>query len=87
MSRPATWAVIPVKPLRGGPAAAGRRRSRPPRRELQAAMLADVLGACAAAAGLAGVLVVTADPAGAARCAARQRARGSVPDHDPPRGA
>ena len=54
------------------------------RRELQVAMLADVLGACAAARGLVEVLVVTADPEAGARAAARG-AR-IIPDHDPPRG-
>ena len=48
------------------------------RRELQVAMLTDVLGACAAARGLVGVLVVTADAEAGAR-ADRPGARGSSP--------
>jgi 2-phospho-L-lactate guanylyltransferase len=49
------------------------------------AMLADVLGACAATAELAGVVVVTSDPTAAAL--ARARAGATVlPDHDPPQG-
>lgn len=81
---PPTTVVVPVKP--SGVALrrlAGMLDART-RRELQAAMLADVLGACAAAAGLLEVLVVTADPEAAARAAA-QGAR-IIPDHDPPRG-
>lgn len=79
------WAVVPVKPLRGA-----LRRLRPAldarvRRELQVAMLTDVLTACAGARRLEGVLVVTSDPDAAALAAALARAR-VVPDHDPPRG-
>ena len=79
------WAVIPVKPLRGA-----LRRLRPAldarvRRELQVAMLTDVLTACAGARRLEGVLVVTSDPDAAALAGAIARAR-VVPDHDPPRG-
>ena len=81
---PPTTVVVPVKP--SGVALrrlAGMLDART-RRELQAAMLADVLGACAAARGLVEVLVVTADPEAGARAAARG-AR-IIPDHDPPRG-
>lgn len=79
------WAVIPVKPLRGA-----LRRLTPAleaavRRELQVAMLSDVLGACAGAPGLAGVLVVTSDP-DAAALAERIAGARVVPDHAPPRG-
>jgi 2-phospho-L-lactate guanylyltransferase len=79
------WAVIPVKPLRGA-----LRRLRPAldarmRRELQVAMLTDVLTACAGARSLEGVLVVTSDPDAATLAGAIARAR-VVPDHDPPRG-
>jgi 2-phospho-L-lactate guanylyltransferase len=79
------WAVVPVKPLRGA-----LRRLRPAldarvRRELQVAMLTDVLTACAGARRLEGVLVVTSDPDAAALARAIARAR-VVPDHDPPRG-
>lgn len=79
------WAVIPVKPLRGA-----LRRLRPAldasvRRELQVAMLTDVLTACAGASSLEGVLVVTSDPDAVALAATLAGAR-VVPDHDPPRG-
>ena len=81
---PPTAVVVPVKP--SGVALrrlAGMLDART-RRELQAAMLADVLGACAAARGLVEVLVVTADAEAGARAVA-QGAR-IIPDHDPPRG-
>jgi 2-phospho-L-lactate guanylyltransferase len=81
---PPTTVVVPVKP--SGVALrrlAGVLDART-RRELQAAMLDDVLGACAAASGLIEVLVVTADTEAGARAAARG-AR-VIPDHDPPRG-
>ena len=79
------WAVIPVKPLRGA-----LRRLRPAfdgpvRRELQVAMLTDVLTACAGARTLEGVLVVTSDP-DARALAVRIAGARVVPDHDPPRG-
>ena len=79
------WAVVPVKPLRGA-----LRRLRPAldarmRRELQVAMLTDVLTACAGARSLEGVLVVTSDPDAATLAGAIAGAR-VVPDHDPPRG-
>ena len=57
----------------------------PVRRELQVAMLTDVLGACAGAPGLSGVLVVTSDP-DAAALARRVAGARIVPDHEPPRG-
>lgn len=80
------WAVIPVKPLRGALRRLTPALEAPVRRELQVAMLTDVLGACAAArAELAGVLVVTSDPDAAALAATIAAAR-VVPDHDPPRG-
>ena len=79
------WAVIPVKPLRGALRRLTSALEAPVRRELQVAMLTDVLGACAGADGLAGVLVVTSDPDAAALGAAIAGAR-VVPDHDPPRG-
>ena len=81
---PPTTVVVPVKP--SGVALrrlAGMLDART-RRELQAAMLADVLGACASARGLVEVLVVTADAEAGARAVA-QGAR-IIPDHDPPRG-
>ncbi len=79
------WAVVPVKPLRGALRRLTSALEAPVRRELQVAMLTDVLGACAGARDLAGVLVVTSDPvaAGLGRAIARARV---VPDHDPPRG-
>jgi 2-phospho-L-lactate guanylyltransferase len=81
---PRTAVVVPVKPAGVALRRLGGVLGARTRRELQAAMLADVLGACAAARGLAEVLVVTADPEAAGRAAA-QGAR-VIPDHDPPRG-
>lgn len=79
------WAVIPVKPLRGALRRLTSALEAPVRRQLQVAMLTDVLGACAGAPGLAGVLVVTSDPDAAAM--ARRIAGAQVlPDHEPPRG-
>jgi len=79
------WAVIPVKPLRGALRRLTPALEAPARRELQVAMLTDVLGACAGARDLAGVMVVTSDPDAAAMAVAIAAAR-VVPDHDPPRG-
>ena len=79
------WAVIPVKPLRGALRRLRSALEAPVRRELQVAMLTDVLEACAGAPGLAGVLVVSSDP-DAAALAARVAGARVVPDHDPPRG-
>lgn len=80
-----TWAVIPVKPLRGALRRLTPSLPAPVRRVLQVAMLEDVLAACAGTAGLAGVMVVTSDPDGAAL--ARERAGAVVvADHEPPRG-
>lgn len=79
------WAVIPVKPLRGALRRLTAALEAPVRRELQVAMLTDVLGACAGAGELAGVLVVTSDPDAAAMARAIAGAR-VVPDHAPPRG-
>jgi 2-phospho-L-lactate guanylyltransferase len=85
VSAPATWAVVPVKRLDGALRRLAPALERPLRRELQVAMLRDVFGACAAAPGLAGLLVVTSDAAAAAL--ARELAGADViPDHDPPRG-
>lgn len=77
-------AVIPVKPLGRALGRLSAVLSRPERRELQAAMLMDLLDACAACAALHGILVVTSDPA-AARLAAGYGAV-VLPDHDPPKG-
>lgn len=79
------WAVIPVKPLRGALRRLTSALEAPVRRELQVAMLTDVLTACAGARDLAGVLVVTSDPDAAALARAIAGAQ-VVPDHDPPRG-
>jgi 2-phospho-L-lactate/phosphoenolpyruvate guanylyltransferase len=85
VSGPATVAVIPVKRLRGALRRLAGALPAPVRRELQMAMLDDVLGACAATDALAGVVVVTSDPDAAAL--ARARAGAAVlPDHEPPRG-
>jgi len=79
------WAVIPVKPLRGALRRLTSALEAPVRRDLQVAMLTDVLTACAGAGGLAGVMTVTSDPDAAAMAVAIAGAR-VVPDHDPPRG-
>lgn len=62
MTSQQVWAVLPVKSL-----AAAKQRLAPllgaqGRRRLARAMFEDVLGACAGARSLAGILVVTADP-------------------------
>jgi 2-phospho-L-lactate/phosphoenolpyruvate guanylyltransferase len=79
------WAVIPVKPLRGALRRLTSALEAPVRRQLQVAMLTDVLGACAGVRELAGVMVVTSDPDAAAMARAIAGAR-VVPDHEPPRG-
>lgn len=79
------WAVIPVKPLRGALRRLTPALDAPVRRALQVAMLSDVLGACAGAPGLAGVMVVTSDP-DATALAERIAGARVVPDHAPPRG-
>jgi len=79
------WAVIPVKPLRGALRRLTPALDAPVRRELQVAMLTDVLAACAATGELAGTLVVTSDPEARAMGEAIAAAR-VVPDHAPPRG-
>lgn len=80
----AVWAVLPVKPLRGALRRLTPALEAPVRRELQIAMLTDVLVACAGAERLAGLLVVTSDPQ-AAELATRLAGARVVPDHDPPR--
>lgn len=85
MSPPRTWAVIPAKRLSGALRRLAPALGRPVRRELQVAMLSDVVGACAAARDLAGVLVVTSDPDVAA-LARRIAGAQVIADHDPPRG-
>lgn len=79
------WVVIPVKPLRGALRRLTSALEAPARRELQVAMLTDVLTACAGVDTLAGVMVVTSDPDAAAMAVAIAGAR-VVPDHEPPRG-
>jgi 2-phospho-L-lactate guanylyltransferase len=84
VSRPGVGCVVPVKPLG---AALGRLSDvldPERRRALQAAMLVDVLRACAGAAGVEEALVVSGDPE-VARLAAAEGAR-VMPDHAPPRG-
>jgi 2-phospho-L-lactate guanylyltransferase len=77
-------AVVPVKPLgRALGRLAGVLAPRE-RRELQDAMLADLLSACAGCRDLAGTLVVTADPTAAAL--ARAHGAQVLPDHAPPQG-
>jgi 2-phospho-L-lactate guanylyltransferase len=85
VNSPAPWAVIPVKPLRGALRRLTPALAAPVRRELQVAMLTDVLGACAGAPGLAGVMVVTSDPQ-AREMGERIAGARVVSDHDPPRG-
>jgi 2-phospho-L-lactate guanylyltransferase len=80
-----TWAVLPVKPLRGALRRLTPALDAPVRRALQVAMLTDVLDAVAGARSLAGVMVVTSDPEARAMAEAIAGAR-VVPDHDPPRG-
>jgi 2-phospho-L-lactate/phosphoenolpyruvate guanylyltransferase len=68
------WAVVPVKELDRAKMRLSPRLSPELRRALMQAMLEDVLAALAATPGLAGVAVVTVDPA-AGRLAARYGAR------------
>jgi 2-phospho-L-lactate guanylyltransferase len=69
MIAPAVRAVVPVKDTRHAKQRLAAVLSRAQRRELALAMLHDVLAALAAVSELAGVLVVTADPAAAALAA------------------
>jgi 2-phospho-L-lactate/phosphoenolpyruvate guanylyltransferase len=61
LSRPAIWAVLPVKDMAGAKQRLAPVLSATERRELFAAMLEDVLCALAASLGLAGILMVTRD--------------------------
>jgi 2-phospho-L-lactate guanylyltransferase len=79
-----TLAVIPVKPLGRALGRLSAVLTRPERRELQAAMLMDLLDACVACPALAGVLVVTGDPAAAELAVGHGAA--VLPDHHPPQG-
>lgn len=76
--------MIPVKPLGGALRRLSAALDERTRRELQEAMLVDVLAACAGAAGLAEVRVVTSDP----RAATIAAAAGAVAqaDHLPAKG-
>jgi 2-phospho-L-lactate guanylyltransferase len=74
LSRPAIWAVLPVKNLARAKQRLGAVLSAMERQQLFAAMLEDVLGALAASAGLTGILMVTPDPL-AQHLAARYGAR------------
>ena len=76
--------VVPVKPLDAALGRLGETLGAEERRALQAAMLTDLLRACAGTRGLGERLVVTAD-AEAGRLAAAEGAR-AVADHHPPRG-
>lgn len=77
-------AIIPVKPLETSLRRLAEVLDGPRRRALQAAMLADVLGACMHASRLTATYVVTAD-VGAAVIAGTFGAR-LVEDHSPPQG-
>lgn len=77
-------AVVPVKPLGRALGRLAAVLSPPERRDLQQAMLEDLLDACRACTALAGIVVVTSDPA-AATLAHGYGAR-VLPDHVPPQG-
>jgi 2-phospho-L-lactate/phosphoenolpyruvate guanylyltransferase len=81
LSRPAIWAVLPVKDLAGAKQRLAPVLSATERRALFGAMLEDVLGALASSAGLAGILMVTRD-ALAQDLAARYGARVLVEDEN-----
>ena len=83
MSGP-TLAIVPLKPLGEALGRLSGVLEPAARRDLQVAMLADVLEACGRARGVGEALVVTADP----EAAGLARAWGArvVADHDPPRG-
>lgn len=77
-------AVVPVKPLHEALGRLAGVLGPGERRELQEAMLHDVLDACAAADRIDEVVVVTCDPDAAA--IAYEHGAGTMPDHVPPRG-
>ena len=77
-------AVVPVKPLHEALGRLAGVLGSEERRELQEAMLHDVLDACAAAESIDEVVVVTCDPDAAA--IAYEHGVGTMPDHVPPRG-
>jgi 2-phospho-L-lactate/phosphoenolpyruvate guanylyltransferase len=81
LSRPALWAVVPVKDLAHAKQRLAKVLSAQERRGLFAAMLEDVLRALAASTGLAGTLMVTRDPL-AQRLAACYGARLLVEDEN-----
>jgi 2-phospho-L-lactate/phosphoenolpyruvate guanylyltransferase len=74
LERSRLWAVLPVKDLRYAKQRLSGVLSAQERQQLARAMLEDVLSALAASAGLAGILLVTRDPA-ARRLAVRYEAR------------
>lgn len=80
-SRPAIWAVLPVKDLHGAKRRLAGVLRAEERRDLFAAMLEDVLCALAASPGLAGILMVTRDPL-ARNLAARYGVRAMVEDEN-----
>lgn len=77
-------AVIPVKPMEGALGRLAGVLDPRERRDLQAAMLSDVLGACATSRGVEVTLVVTNDPEAGAL--AREHDAAVVSDHVPPAG-
>jgi 2-phospho-L-lactate/phosphoenolpyruvate guanylyltransferase len=76
--------IVPVKPLGVALGRLSGVLDAQTRRELQMGMLADVLSTCHATPGLAGVLVVTADPEAADL--ARTHGARVIADHAPPQG-
>jgi 2-phospho-L-lactate/phosphoenolpyruvate guanylyltransferase len=74
VERSGWWVLLPVKDLADAKERLAGVLSAEERQELARAMLEDVLGALAASAGLAGILLVTRDPQ-ARRLAARYGAR------------
>lgn len=78
------FALIPVKPFEGALGRLSGVLEAHERRTLQAAMLADVLTACAGARHLEATLVVTNDPE--ARALAAVHGAHAVADHAPPAG-
>src|SRR5690348_11909390 len=81
---PALWAVVPVKELDRAKMRLARLLPPELRRALMVAMIEDVLAALAATPGLAGIAVVTVDPAAgqlAAKYSARVIERGARDGH------
>jgi 2-phospho-L-lactate guanylyltransferase len=78
------FALVPVKPFESALGRLSGVLDSHERRVLQAAMLADVLSACATARHLEATLVITNDPE--ARALAASHGAHAVTDHDPPDG-